>query len=118
MTSAEAWFCIALRPRKPEGSLGRTAQDGHLDSHTAPELSTTTIWTEPSSLNIKEVWELGGLLTTDHHMERALSSLCRSANCGLGLEEAMSVMYLSKPSIVAVVAAAITFRLVEWMRNE
>ena len=38
MTSAEAWFSIALRPRKPEGSLGRTAQDGHLDSHTAPEL--------------------------------------------------------------------------------
>ena len=37
-TSAEAWFNIALRPRKPEGSLGRTAQDGHLDSHTAPEL--------------------------------------------------------------------------------
>ena len=32
------WFNIALRPRKPEGSLGRTAQDGHLDSHTAPEL--------------------------------------------------------------------------------
>ena len=29
---------IALRPRKPEGSLGRTAQDGHLASHTAPEL--------------------------------------------------------------------------------
>ena len=27
-----------LRPRKPEGSLGRTAQDVHLDSHTAPEL--------------------------------------------------------------------------------
>ena len=37
-TIAEAWFDIALRPRKPEGSLGRTAQDGHLDSHTAPEL--------------------------------------------------------------------------------
>ena len=36
--NAEAWFTIALRPRKPEGSLGRTAQDGHLDSHTAPEL--------------------------------------------------------------------------------
>ena len=29
---------LLLRPRKPEGSLGRTAQDGHLDSHTAPEL--------------------------------------------------------------------------------
>ena len=39
MTNAEAWFNIALpRPRNPEGSLGRTAQDGHLDSHTAPEL--------------------------------------------------------------------------------
>ena len=37
-TNAEAWFSIDLRPRKPEGSLGRTAQDGHLDSHTAPEL--------------------------------------------------------------------------------
>ena len=34
----EAWFNIAVGPRKPEGSLGRTAQDGHLDSHTAPEL--------------------------------------------------------------------------------
>ena len=31
-------FNNSLRPRKPEGSLGRTAQDGHLDSHTAPEL--------------------------------------------------------------------------------
>ena len=37
-TKAEAWFNIALCPRKPEGSLGWTAQDGHLDSHTAPEL--------------------------------------------------------------------------------
>ena len=37
MSNAEAWFNIALRPRKPEGSLQRTAQDGHLDSHTAPE---------------------------------------------------------------------------------
>ena len=38
MTNAEAWFSNSLRPRKPEGSLGQTAQDGHLDSHTAPEL--------------------------------------------------------------------------------
>ena len=37
-TAAEAWFSIALRPRKPEGSLGRIAQDGHLDSYTASEL--------------------------------------------------------------------------------
>ena len=37
-TNAEAWFNIALRPRKPEGSLGRTAQDVHLDSHAAPEV--------------------------------------------------------------------------------
>ena len=38
MTNAEARFNKALRPRKPEGSLGRTAQDGHLELHTAPEL--------------------------------------------------------------------------------
>ena len=38
MTNAEAQFNKSLRPRKPEGSLGRTAQDVHLDSHTAPEL--------------------------------------------------------------------------------
>ena len=42
MTNAEARFNKALRPRKPEGSLGRTAQDVHLDSHTAPELCTET----------------------------------------------------------------------------
>ena len=38
MTNAEARFNKSVRPRKPEGSLGRTAQDVHLDSHTAPEL--------------------------------------------------------------------------------
>ena len=38
MTNAEARFNNSLRPRKPEGSLGRTTQDVHLDSHTAPEL--------------------------------------------------------------------------------
>ena len=36
------WFNISLRPRKPEGSLGRPTQDGHLDSHTAPELCQET----------------------------------------------------------------------------
>ena len=38
VTNAEARCNKSLHPRKPEGSLGRTAQDGHLDSHTAPEL--------------------------------------------------------------------------------
>ena len=38
MTSAEAWCNKSLRPRKPEGLLGPTAHDVHLDSHTAPEL--------------------------------------------------------------------------------
>ena len=38
MTNAEARFSKSVRPRKPEGSLGRTALDVHLDSHTAPEL--------------------------------------------------------------------------------
>ena len=41
VTNAEARFSNSSRPRKPEGSLGRTAQDGHLDSHTAPELCDT-----------------------------------------------------------------------------
>ena len=43
MTNVEARFNKSLRPRKPEGSLGRTAQDIHLDSHTAPELSDLAV---------------------------------------------------------------------------
>ena len=39
MANAKAWFNIALRPWKPEGLLGRTAQYGHLNSHAAPGLS-------------------------------------------------------------------------------
>ena len=31
---------------KPEGSLGRTAQDVHLDSHTAPELGSMEVGEE------------------------------------------------------------------------
>ena len=42
MTNAEARCNKSLRPRKPEGSLGRTAQDVYLDSHTAPELCFTS----------------------------------------------------------------------------
>ena len=38
VTNAEAWFNKSLLPRKPERSLGRTAQDVPLDSHAAPEL--------------------------------------------------------------------------------
>ena len=38
VTNAEARFSNSLSPWKPEGSLGRTAQDGHLNSHTAPGL--------------------------------------------------------------------------------
>ena len=67
MTNAEARFNNYLRPRKPKGSLGRTAQDGHLDSHTAPELwhmdvtghlllninLTTENWCVLSALKIK-----------------------------------------------------------------
>ena len=58
MTNAEAWFNNSICPRKPEGSLGRTAQDGHLDYHTAPEVYDCVICgidrvafkREPSSL--------------------------------------------------------------------
>ena len=37
MTSACAWFNVALRPQKPQVSLGRGAQYGHLEFHTPPE---------------------------------------------------------------------------------
>ena len=43
MTNAEARFNNSLRPRKPEGLLGRTAQDGHLGSHTASELCAASM---------------------------------------------------------------------------
>ena len=42
MSNACAWFNVALRPQKPKGSLGRGAQDVHLDFHTAPELCFPT----------------------------------------------------------------------------
>ena len=51
--SLSPWFSIALRPRKPEGSLGRTVQDGHLDSHTASELC------EHSFVAVRLIPELG-----------------------------------------------------------
>ena len=62
MTNAEARFNKSLRPRKPEGSLGRTAQDVHLDSHTAPalcverQLSTHYIPTASVTLVRFNVW--------------------------------------------------------------
>ena len=43
VTNAGARLSKSLRPRKPEGSLGRTAQVVHLDSHTAPELCVTEV---------------------------------------------------------------------------
>ena len=54
MTNAEARFNKSLRPRKPEGSLGRTAQDVHLDSRTAPELWTRRA--QRTSFNTLDNW--------------------------------------------------------------
>jgi len=48
VTNAEARCNKSLRPRKPEGSLGRTAQDVHLDSHTAPELWELLNYDDPA----------------------------------------------------------------------
>ena len=84
MTNAEAWFNKSLRPRKPEGSLGRTAQDGHLDSHTAPELwgliirqvcfYTGVVWLGSSNtwMNMKHVY-------AEHTAENQTSGIIRSA---------------------------------------
>ena len=55
MTNAEARCNKSLRPRKPEGSLGRTAQDGHLDSHTAPELCVM-LQAQRTSFNTLDNW--------------------------------------------------------------
>ena len=63
MTNAEARFNKSLRPRKPEGSLGRTAQDVHLDSHTAPELCCKPVlgaWTYPGAPPRGDCGESGG----------------------------------------------------------
>jgi len=54
VTNAEARFNNSLHPQKPEGSLGRTAQDVHLDSHTAPELWTRQAWC--TSFNTLDNW--------------------------------------------------------------
>ena len=53
MTNAVARFNKSLRPRKPEGSLGWTAQDVHLDSHTAPELSSAPVDDDELMLNVR-----------------------------------------------------------------
>ena len=41
VTTACAWFSVALRLQKPSGSLERGALDDHLHFHTAPELWST-----------------------------------------------------------------------------
>ena len=60
MTNAEARFNNSLRPWKPEDLLGRTAQDSHLDSHTAPELCGAGIKME--GLLYLEKYGIGGPL--------------------------------------------------------
>ena len=64
MTNAEARFNNSLRPWKPEGSLGRTAQDVHLDSHTAPELCTECKRTAVFIAQLKHQRTLQDQLTT------------------------------------------------------
>ena len=43
---------INLHPRKPEGSLGRTSQDVHLDSHITPEL-----WFGENGISFSRPWK-------------------------------------------------------------
>ena len=58
----KAWFNTALRPREPEGWLGRTAQDGHLDSRTqllnyereVDVLGTPTLIVRTVSVDVKQ----------------------------------------------------------------
>ena len=79
MTNAEARFNIALRPRKPEGSLGRPAQDGHLDSHTAPEL---WMWTVRSfSLSLVSALHSNHMLHRHSPDENARTVILMDAVC-------------------------------------
>ena len=75
MTNAEARFNNSVRPRKPEGSLGRTAQDGHLDSHTASELCAA----EGMDLCICRSMAKGTL-----YLRAAVDSRCRRPPRGSG----------------------------------
>ena len=67
MTNAEVWFNIALRPRKPEGSLGRTAR------------TATSTLTQPAP----ELWYGGGgrgrLYTYRHTVTTRMTSELRWA---------------------------------------
>ena len=38
------WLSVALRPTETVGLLGTGTEDGHLDFHTAPELSDIWRW--------------------------------------------------------------------------
>ena len=41
--SSQFEFTVALRPQRPYGLLGTGNQDGHLDSHTVPELGVDVV---------------------------------------------------------------------------
>ena len=72
VTNACAWFSVALRPQKPKGSLGRGAQDGHLDFHRArPELcggvsASRVVISERTRIDLTAVPKAGWLLMPQH----------------------------------------------------
>ena len=87
MTNVKAWFSIALRPRNPEGSLGRTALDGHLDSHTAPELRDAHkgVWVLIEG-TCEPVWPSGkalGWYAEGPRFDTASALLSLQKGCGL-----------------------------------
>ena len=94
VTNAEARFNHSLRPRKPEGSLGRTARDGHLDSHTAPELCESRCYRTGKytdcrrvrasfSPEILQAWAVKGLIRSIN--KPAVRGLLRYVYCGVCL---------------------------------
>ena len=63
-TNAETWCNTSLRPRKPEGLLGWTAQDGHLDSHSSWTMimnSQVTTTPELWTVKLQPKWHLYSL---------------------------------------------------------
>ena len=108
MTSAEARFNQSLRPRKPEGSLGRTAQDVYLDSHTAPELCldwfqrnlTSGAITSYSKHTLSSSFASPWILTS-HQQHRFISGRCQVGENQKIRNKIESRILFSNPPLIA-----------------
>ena len=81
MTNAEARFNNSLRPRKPEGSLGWTAQDVHLDSDSSWTMTVSLIYQMPFQ-ETPEHFVCGQNSKYYKHVAKFYSSYCLKCKFG------------------------------------